>query len=42
MANKDYPVDYVCSFVESWGEQNFDCVHCKDRAAALQKAKADF
>lgn len=42
MTDKDYPVDYVCSFIEPWGEQNFDCVHCKDRAAALQKAKEDF
>ena len=41
MTDKDYPVDYVCSFIEPWGEPNFDCVRCKDRAAALQKAKAD-
>lgn len=42
MTENDYPVEYVCSFVEPWGEPNFDCVRCKDRAAALQKAKADF
>lgn len=41
MTENDYPVEYVCSFTEPWGEENFDCVHCKDRAAAIQKAKAD-
>ena len=42
MTENDYPVEYVCSFTEPWGEPNFDCVRCVDRQAALQKAKADF
>lgn len=41
MTENDYPVEYICSFTEPWGEPNFDCVRCVDRQAALQKAKAD-
>lgn len=41
MADKDYPVDYFCSFTEPWGEEKFESGRCVDRAAALQKAKAD-
>ena len=42
MADKDYPVDYFCSFTEPWGEENFESGRCVDRQTALQKAKEDF